>query len=76
MLLGRCEFGREDYSLNIINIPVDQETVTSNDSVDGTDHHSRALNTAQHSANESILPEKRTGRQKKTDIDQLTLFDE
>lgn len=23
MLLGRCEFGREDYSLNIINMPVD-----------------------------------------------------
>lgn len=24
MLLGRCEFGREDYSLNIINMPVDE----------------------------------------------------
>ena len=24
MLLGRCEFGREDYSLNIVNIPVDE----------------------------------------------------
>lgn len=23
MLLGRCEFGKEDYSLNIINMPVD-----------------------------------------------------
>ncbi len=23
MLLGRCEFGRDDYSLNIINMPVD-----------------------------------------------------
>ena len=26
MLLGRCEFGREDYSLNIINMPVDEDT--------------------------------------------------
>jgi adenine-specific DNA-methyltransferase len=25
MLLGRCEFGREDYSLNIINMPVDED---------------------------------------------------
>ena len=25
MLLGRCEFGKEDYSLNIINMPSDQD---------------------------------------------------
>jgi adenine-specific DNA-methyltransferase len=25
MLLGRCEFGREDYSLNIVNVPVEAE---------------------------------------------------
>jgi adenine-specific DNA-methyltransferase len=25
MLLGRCEFGREDYSLNIVNVPVEVE---------------------------------------------------
>ncbi len=25
MLLGRCEFGKEDYSLNIVNIPRDKE---------------------------------------------------
>lgn len=25
MLLGRCEFGKEDYSLNIINIPIEIE---------------------------------------------------
>jgi len=23
MLLGKCEFGREDYSLNIISMPID-----------------------------------------------------
>ena len=23
MLLGRCEFGKEDYSLNIVNMPVE-----------------------------------------------------
>ena len=25
MLLGRCEFGKEDYSLNIINMPIDPD---------------------------------------------------
>lgn len=25
MLLGRCEFGKDDYSLNIINMPVEEE---------------------------------------------------
>ncbi len=25
MLLGRCEFGKEDYSLNIVNAPVDTD---------------------------------------------------
>ena len=24
MLLGRCEFGKEDYSLNIVNLPKDE----------------------------------------------------
>ena len=24
MLLGRCEFGKEDYSLNIVNVPLEQ----------------------------------------------------
>lgn len=28
MLLGRCEFGKEDYSLNIVNLPVDSEPTT------------------------------------------------
>jgi len=31
MLLGRCEFGKEDYSLNIVNLPVEeQEEETGN----------------------------------------------
>ncbi|MFC1497767.1 site-specific DNA-methyltransferase [Verrucomicrobiota bacterium] len=25
MLLGKCEFGREDYSLNIVNMPTDED---------------------------------------------------
>jgi len=25
MLLGKCEFGREDYSLNIVNMPADED---------------------------------------------------
>lgn len=30
MLLGRCEFGKEDYSLNIVNIPMDLDGDDSN----------------------------------------------
>lgn len=26
MLLGRCEFGRDDYSLNIVNMPVEEQS--------------------------------------------------
>ncbi len=26
MLLGRCEFGKDDYSLNIVNMPVEEQT--------------------------------------------------
>ncbi len=29
MLLGRCEFGKEDYSLNIVNMPVEADTAES-----------------------------------------------
>ena len=25
MLLGRCEFGKKDYSLNVINMPRDED---------------------------------------------------
>lgn len=34
MLLGRCEFGREDYSLNIINMPVDKNAEDTRSDVD------------------------------------------
>ena len=27
MLLGKCEFGKEDYSLNIVNLPKDEEQI-------------------------------------------------
>jgi adenine-specific DNA-methyltransferase len=32
MLLGRCEYGKEDYSLNIINMPVDDSNEDAEDS--------------------------------------------
>jgi adenine-specific DNA-methyltransferase len=28
MLLGRCEFGKDDYSLNIVNLPHDDKEIT------------------------------------------------
>ncbi len=29
MLLGRCEFGKDDYSLNIVNVPLENEPAES-----------------------------------------------
>jgi len=34
MLLGRCEFGRDDYSLNIVNMPVEETHESESDSID------------------------------------------
>jgi len=34
MLLGRCEYGKEDYSLNIINMPVDDTNEDAADSIE------------------------------------------
>lgn len=34
MLLGRCEYGKEDYSLNIINMPVDDSNVDAEDTIE------------------------------------------
>jgi adenine-specific DNA-methyltransferase len=36
MLLGRCEFGKDDYSMNIVNVPQSPEQ-DSNDFQDGQD---------------------------------------
>ena len=27
MLLGRCEFGKDDYSFNIVNLPINDEII-------------------------------------------------
>ncbi len=37
MLLGRCEFGKDDYSLNIVNVPVDTSEMEFDDSHDTGD---------------------------------------
>jgi adenine-specific DNA-methyltransferase len=34
MLLGRCEYGKDDYSLNIINLPVEDRTEEVEESID------------------------------------------
>lgn len=34
MLLGRCEYGKEDYSLNIINMPVDDTNEDADDNIE------------------------------------------
>jgi len=34
MLLGKCEFGKDDYSLNIVNMPVDEQEVILEDEIE------------------------------------------
>ena len=34
MLLGRCEYGKEDYSLNIINMPMDDNNEDAEDTIE------------------------------------------
>jgi adenine-specific DNA-methyltransferase len=60
MLLGRCEFGKEDYSLNIVNMPVD-ETVNDND--------------AEAEAEAEISIQEINEKSKKKNNSQPTLFD-
>ncbi|NDV46878.1 site-specific DNA-methyltransferase [Paludibacter sp. 221] len=44
MLLGRCEFGKDDYSLNIVNLP-SEEPDEDWDDFDGTDISSQEMKT-------------------------------
>ncbi len=37
MLLGRCEFGKDDYSLNIVNVPLENEQEENLDTNSGAD---------------------------------------
>lgn len=37
MLLGRCEFGKDDYSLNIVNVPLENEQEENLDRNSGAD---------------------------------------
>ena len=37
MLLGRCEFGKDDYSLNIVNVPLENEQEENHDTHSGLD---------------------------------------
>ena len=36
MLLGRCEFGKDDYSLNIVNLPVNEDVPLEEDNQETT----------------------------------------
>jgi adenine-specific DNA-methyltransferase len=60
MLLGRCEFGKEDYSLNIVNMPM-TEDVPEVDAASEPDKGEKKP--------------KKQGRKKKTDDRLMPLFD-
>jgi adenine-specific DNA-methyltransferase len=62
MLLGRCEFGKDDYSLNIVNVPLENEQEANHDTNSGV----------------GILSEKKISslrkKDKKQDTSEPTLF--
>lgn len=59
MLLGRCEFGKDDYSFNIVNLP-------HNDDAD--------IEIEDSEESEAPKPEKKTKAKKKDDDSQSSLF--
>lgn len=66
MLLGRCEFGRDDYSLNIVNMPVEDHPDDDSISQDST-------------PDKPVSNAKKKGKRSVQEIDkdnqQLSLFD-
>lgn len=61
MLLGRCEFGKDDYSLNIINLPNDREENEEEESI-------QQIETIEK------IEKKSKGKKKGKDESQSTLF--
>jgi adenine-specific DNA-methyltransferase len=62
MLLGRCEFGKDDYSLNIINMPYDEdepdfESGETNSSVASSKKESRRSRAKRKPAQLNLFPE-------------------
>lgn len=67
MLFGRCEFGKDDYSLNIVNLPHNETDNT------GTDEDE--INSEETTGKKSSFDKFRTKSKKKTDDEtQSTLF--
>lgn len=62
MLLGRCEYGRDDYSLNIVNMPTEEQ---SNSPEDADSRSVQELSDA---------PRKKTVKGKKKEENQQQLF--
>ncbi|HPR58869.1 MAG TPA: site-specific DNA-methyltransferase [Bacteroidales bacterium] len=63
MLLGRCEFGKEDYSLNIVNLPVEEDDMND------------FLSDTTVSEPTEIKPDKRSVQEINRNNNQPTLFD-
>ena len=66
MLLGRCEFGRDDYSLNIVNMPVEDRP--DDDSTDQDSTPDKPVSTAKKKGKRSV-------QEINKDNQQLSLFD-
>ena len=55
LLLDRCEFGRDDYSLNIVNLPHDENVNDEDDIEDELDNDDENVNTETNNNNQTTL---------------------
>ncbi len=55
LLLDRCEFGKDDYSLNIVNLPHDENVNDEDDIEDELDNDDENVNTETNNNNQTTL---------------------
>jgi hypothetical protein len=65
MLLGRCEFGKDDYSLNIVNLPHDENESIEEENIEVS---------IEIKTSKSRKPVRSAGGKKTDDNNQPTLF--
>jgi len=55
VLMGKCEFGKEDYSFNIVNLPNEREEKADEDPIELEDSFPSAISTVKPNNNQASL---------------------
>lgn len=73
LLLGKCEFSKEDYSLNIINMPEDEDQEEDGDNIEDVEIKpvKKVKSKAKPKAKKKVEKSKKRSYK---DVDQLTIF--